>query len=64
MACNCIKKIEDGVAVEEGAIRAFVNRVGWSEIQYKRTTKSGASFRRNSYTSIKWEFCPFCGEKL
>ncbi|KKM99448.1 hypothetical protein LCGC14_1147850 [marine sediment metagenome] len=64
--CDCINRIEKAIKNSEGAALAKFEHFGSqkSEVSYKPYTQAGNVFKHWRYTSVPWNFCPFCGEAM
>ena len=61
--CDCIYRIEGAIKNSENAAVAKFEHFGnqKSEVGYKPYTQAGDVSKHWRYTSVPWNFCPFCG---
>lgn len=64
--CNCENELAKlSVKGEERVYDVRMHAYGRSDITIRKYRKSdGAKCKHDSHTSVPWEYCPFCGEKL
>lgn len=65
--CDCIKRLTEEVRVKHGAASAGFEHFGSqkSEVSYRPIRQSdGQPSKHNRYTSVNWNYCPFCGGGL
>jgi hypothetical protein len=62
--CDCIERITENVKRQHNIRRVHIEKMGWCEICYTPIRRDGEDSKHNSYESVDWKFCPFCGEKI
>ncbi len=62
--CNCIAEITERVKEKNNAVSAGMENFGvpYSGVFFVPKRKDGQPGKNRHYTSIPWNFCPFCGE--
>ena len=64
--CDCIKKLNERMDSKHYAVGSTVGSSNSqsSEIRFHPITNSGEPHKHTRGDSVKWEYCPFCGEKI
>ncbi len=63
--CNCVAEKEEDVRYLNGAEEARIEVRGqWSPGWFRRITQKGVLAERRSWTTVDWDFCPFCGKAI
>jgi len=63
--CDCIERLSKKVKREKHAARVSFEHFGAysSEVGYQPYRRDGQASKCNRYTSILWNYCPFCGKE-
>lgn len=64
--CDCIKKINERMESKHYATQSTVGSFDnqSSSVRFRPITISGRPHKHSRGDSVKWKYCPFCGELI
>lgn len=64
--CTCIKEINERMERKHYAVGSVVgsNNSQSSEVRFRPITLAGKHHQHSRGESVKWKYCPFCGQEL
>jgi len=64
--CDCIKNINEQMERKYYAVQSTVGSFNSqsSHIRFRPITLSGEPHKHTRGDSVKWTYCPFCGEEI
>jgi len=64
--CDCIQKINEQMERKHHAVQCVVGSFNnqSSHVSFKPIIKSGEPHKHSRGDTVKWMYCPFCGDQL